>query len=489
MEKNGRGRDKNTEAERINQMNRMTKSGVRMLEQHLETICREYEACGMAVAVVDHTGETKYEHFIGYRDGENQLPLNEDTIFGIASVTKSFTCMAIMQLQEQGKLDVHDLVSKYVPDFTGKNQPNLHIWQLMCHSGGFFPLPRILVGPVAESMGLTEEKDGDFAYTPALAEEGIRLVAGRLDDQTAEQGLIGKPGEYFSYCNDGFGVLSDIVRRVSGMSFAQYVKENILLPLGMDRSSCEFVKPSLDENGAVLYERRDGVMCHDRDYHNNAFVIHGGGSLKSTLSDMKKYVTMYLREGIGANGTRVLSESGIHEMLRPKMKSGPHADYCFGLTAKEVSGLPVYEHSGDLPGVSSCICFSYEADAAVIVLCNTTDVPASCAAEAVMRVYCGGQPAAAKVDYKEEPWSRETMADAVGVYDCGEGYGVVIYEREDGGLGIRADGNERIAIPVSQNLAMLSGKYADGFVKLCRKSGKVFAVQYGSRMLPKTTRR
>lgn len=470
-------------------MNYMTKSGVKLLEQYIEEICRAYEVCGMEAAIVDKNGKTQYQRFFGYRDGENKLPLDEDTIFGIASVTKSFTSLAVLQLQEQGALDIHDVVSDYVPEFTGKNQPGLRVWHLMCHSGGFFPLNRILAGPVAESLGLIEERDGDLAYNEMLAEEGIRLVAGRLDQQTVTQGLIGKPGEYFSYCNDGFGVLSDIVRRVSGMPFSQYVKEHILQPLGMGRSGCDFVKPSLDDNGAVLYERRQGVMCHDRDYHNNAFVLNGGGAMKSTLADMKKYVTMYLNEGLCENGARILQESSIHEMLRPKIVSGPGRFYCYGLTTKQLAGVPVYEHSGDLPGVSSCICFSPEAEAAVIVLCNTADVPAACVAEAAMRVWRGEMPAAVRPVYREEPWSSETMAEAVGEYHCGEGYGVVIYEREDKSLGVRADGAERIAIPLSQNMAVLCGRFSDGFIRLCRREGHVFAIQYGSRMLPKTDRK
>ena len=90
-------------------------------------------------------------------------------------------------------------------------------------------------------MGLKESEAEDLAYSKALAEEGIKRVASRLDDQTD---LIGLPGELMSYCNDGFGVLSDIIKNYGDQpSFADYLLKHIICPLGMERSFCDFVKP------------------------------------------------------------------------------------------------------------------------------------------------------------------------------------------------------------------------------------------------------
>ena len=127
-----------------------------------------------------------------------------------------------------------DPISKYIPEFTNKNQDTVRIWHLMCHSGGFFPLPRIVVEEVAKALHLDETVEGDLAYSDKLAAEGVKLVAERLDEQTMEQGLNGRAGEYLSYCNDGFGLLSDIIRRHGGeASYADYLNKHILEPLGM----------------------------------------------------------------------------------------------------------------------------------------------------------------------------------------------------------------------------------------------------------------
>lgn len=276
-------------------MNRMTEGNRILAEMQIETVIKESEAVGVAAAIIEADGTTVYQKFWGYADQDTKKELNEDTIFGLASVTKSFTALSIMQLAEKGLISLDDPITKYIPEFTNKNQRTVTIRHLLSHAGGFFPLPRILVGNVAESLGLSEDKDGDFAYNEAVAVEGAKLVAKRLDDQTMDQGLNGWPGENFSYCNDGFGLLSEVIRRVGEEdSFAEYLTNHVLRPLGMERSFCDFVRPALDENAATLYKKVDGVMQASRDYHDNAFVLNGGGAMKSTLSDLKRYLLMYL---------------------------------------------------------------------------------------------------------------------------------------------------------------------------------------------------
>ena len=168
-------------------MNRMNDLNCLLAEKLVEDIKKDHEASGIAVAIIDKSGKTQYEKFWGVRDLESGKEVNGDTIFGLASVTKSFTALSIMQLEEKGIIDLDAPISQYIPEFTNKNQSKkVTVRHLLSHAGGFFPLPRILVGNVAESLGLDEEKDGDFAYNDAVAQEGVKLVAERLDAQTDE---------------------------------------------------------------------------------------------------------------------------------------------------------------------------------------------------------------------------------------------------------------------------------------------------------------
>lgn len=221
-------------------------------ETSVKKCMEDHQAVGMAVAIVDAQGVTKYERFFGKRDQETGKDIDDETIFGLASLTKSFTCLAILKMQEDGILSIEDPVSDYIPEFKGMNQGEpVLIKHLMFHSGGYFPQSRIVVDTVAAELGLDEAVVGDLAYNAELAQEGCRQVAGRLD---AQEEFIGRPGEYFSYCNDGYGLLSDIIYHHGGSaSYADYLLEHILKPLGMERSFCDFVRPLKDENHAALY--------------------------------------------------------------------------------------------------------------------------------------------------------------------------------------------------------------------------------------------
>ena len=457
-----------------------------MAEMLIDSVMKDYDACGLAAAIIDSEGNTQYEIFRGFRDQEKQLPVNEDTIFGIASVTKSFTAMSIIKLAEEGKLSLSDPVSKHIPAFTNKNTKTVTIAHLLSHAGGFFPLPRILVNDVMEELGMNEETDGDPAYNVRLAEEGVKRVASRLDGLTAENGLNGVPGEYLSYCNDGFGLLSDIIRTAGGYpTYPDYLNEEILKPLGMSRSFCDFIRPSKDDNAAVLCGKENGeAFCH-RDYHDNAFVLHGGGAMKSTLKDLKKYLAVYLNEGKSLSGQRILSSYSIREMVKPRQPYGHNGSYGYGLSSSLVSGMLVHGHGGSLPGVSSNIAFSYDNDCAVIVLCNTSGVPVSVISDVLIRMYAGLSP----VDQREtfsHPWSDELVEAVTGSYASGEGTSFEIFRRPDGTPGLRQEGAEKELLTTSPYTALVRNKYTDTPVRPVFNEEKgVFAVRFGSRLIPK----
>lgn len=467
-------------------MNKITKSGRFLFEQLTEQIRVQNEAAGIAVAIVDAEGNTAYEQYFGFRDAEQKLPINQDTIFGLASVTKSFVALSIMQLAEAGKVDLEAPVSRYIPEFTNKNQETVRVWHFLCHCAGFYPVHRTVIREIAGKLGLSEEKDGDLAFHEGLAEAGARAVAEQLDAQTRENGLIGKPGEYMSYCNDGFGLLSEIVRRTGGeKSFAGYVKKHILDPLGMSRSGCDFLRPRLDENAALLYKKKDGEMTVCRDYYDNAFVLGGAGAMKSTVSDMKKYIGMYLNQGKGPDGTRILSMEGVRAMCKPRIEYRAGSYYCYGLSTKMLDDLTVVEHGGSLTGVSSNMSWSYGAGAGVIVLCNTSGVPVSVIADAAMRMYTGRSPLDSRDQYREICWTDEKKKAVCGTYRSGEGEQVEI-RLEDGALKTRVSGKEVLMVPVQEYLGIIRNPGNDAPLKLfADENGEIFAVGFGGRMLPR----
>lgn len=493
-------------------MNKITKSSQYLFETLTEQIRSYYNAAGIAVAIVDKNGMTQYEHYFGCRDAERQLPIDQDTIFGLASVTKSFVALSIMQLTERGIVDLEAPVSRYIPEFTNKNQEPVLVKHFLCHSGGFFPVHRTIVKEIAEKLGLHQDADGNFActiqnkktgeplaagqsgkagdlaYSDEIALAGVKTVAEQLDAQTKENGLIGRPGEYMSYCNDGFGLLSEIVHRMGGeKSFADYVKKHILEPLGMDRSGADYLRPRLDENSSLLYKKKDGVMTACHDYYDNAFVLGGAGSMKSTLSDMKKYITMYLNYGKSSDGTRLLSMEGIRAMCRPRIEYRPESWYCYGLATKKLDDLTVVEHGGSLTGVSSNMSWSHDAGAGVMVLCNTSDVPVSVIADAAMRMYHGRDPQDHRDLYEENPWSEAMQKAVLGLYRSGE-EGEMEILMKDGEMKVSQGGKLSDLLMVQETLGVIRGPFKDAYLRFYMdEDDNVFAVGYGGRMLPKVS--
>lgn len=209
-------------------MNKGTMEGIRPLEQWIEKMMAHYEAAGLAVAVVDKN-VTLYQKFFGFRDAENQTPIDENTIFGLASVSKSFTALSIMQLAEKGVIDLGGPVSRYLPEFQNAHaaQP-VTVAHLLSHAGGFLPKRRMLVEEVARDLGIWQDGKAEIGPHPGLAMEGCRRVCKGLDEEEARTGL---PGEYMSYSNDSYGLLSEIIRRYGGENSFQDYLERMCSPL------------------------------------------------------------------------------------------------------------------------------------------------------------------------------------------------------------------------------------------------------------------
>lgn len=466
-------------------MNLMTEDSRKELEILTRQIMKESSARGIAVGITDASGQILYEQYFGWRDAENKLPIDRDTIFGMASVTKSFTALSVMQMAKEGILNVNDMVKDYIPEFTNKNQEEpVRLWHLLCHSGGYFPLPRIVVDKTAQEMGIEDSLDNELIYREDFADEGIRLVAERLDSQTR---FTGRPGQRLSYCNDGFGLLSDIVRRHSDCgSFAEYLEKHILKPLGMDRSNTSFIRNSLDDNAAILYSQEsDGSWRIDRDYQNDAFVLHGGGGMKSTLGDMLKYAAMYLNEGCGANGTRIIDRYSIQEMYKPRQFMKPGVYYGYGLETKQLGDMTIVEHGGSLPGVSSNFAFCPQAGLGVVVLCNTMDVPVYAIGDAAMRACCGLPVMEEKQAHAPYKWTGEEIGELAGEYVSGEGDRFTLTAAQDR-LSMEVNGKPVELTPVYPWQGIVRRKYTDVYLTAVRdEDGKVFAAHYGSRVFPK----
>jgi CubicO group peptidase (beta-lactamase class C family) len=273
----------------------------------------------------------------GLANRETKTPNSPRTKIRLGSLTKQFTAAAILLLRERGKLRTSDSICKYVSDCPGAWEP-VTIHHLLTHTSG-----------IPSYTGLPDFRK--LAVYPATPTE---LIARFRDKQ-----LEFAPGKEFSYNNSGYVLLGHVVEKVSGNSYAEFLRENVFRPLGMNDTG-------YDENDAVIENRADGYTPTPRGIRRAPYidmtVPFAAGGLYSTAEDM------YLWAKALAAG-KLLSKESLDAMHTP-FKNG----YGYGVFIGEQYGLRNITHGGGIEGASTLLSRFPNEDAVVIVLSNIDSV-------------------------------------------------------------------------------------------------------------------
>jgi CubicO group peptidase (beta-lactamase class C family) len=325
----------------------MPEVGQLEMKATVEEILNRHAAVGLAVGVV-RNGRLEFFHGHGVADIASNTPITEDTVFRIASITKTFTAIAVMQLQEQGRLDLDAPASSYLRAYRllpakASFRPAT-VRDLLTHTAGVpqMPHPARALRTLFAGSVLTE---GGESYDlrqplPTLAEYyggGLRLAA--------------EPGTRFTYGDHGFATLGQIVEDVSGQPLDRYFREHIFEPLGMagsDLLRSERVRSRL----ATGYKLRShGVIAvTDRQW-----VTPGASSIYSTPSDMARYVAALAGGGANEHG-RVLEPATLATMFGPQYQTDPRVPGIGLAFMRSYLGAHLaVEHQGILPGFNSQI--------------------------------------------------------------------------------------------------------------------------------------
>jgi len=300
-------------------------------------------------------GKVIYQRCFGTKNRENDFPVSDpvtpDTSFEIGSCTKSFTCLAIMQLQEKGKLKIHDPVKKYLDWFElGSDDDPITIHHLMSHSSG---IPSLCSAGVTISR--ITDPDKDVPLIPISTKEDYYSFINNAASQ-----IKYKPGEKYFYCNDGYNLLGKIIEAVSGKSFEDYIREYILAPIGMDKSFFGTEAPPEDGDVAVHYMIKNGQLIPARRTINA--LNNPAGGLICSSNDIVKYMNMVMNGGILGN-TRILSQESIEaqttiytpddSMVGKLLPTTGDSGYAYGwLVSKGFYGYSMVQHSG---GTGVCL--------------------------------------------------------------------------------------------------------------------------------------
>ena len=321
------------------------------LDREIDRVFRQSDAPGLAVGVVKDQ-ELVYARGFGVTNLETGGEVTPRTLFHMASVTKPFVATSIVQLLEQDKLALDDPIVQHLPYFEleDRRYDMLTIRQFLSHSSG---MPDV----------------HDYHWDEPEYDEG---ALERFVRSLSDRSLVTMPGEKFTYSNMAFEVLGDLIAKVSGQSFADYVQEHILLPLGMNDSSILIrnVDPALLANGHV--EEEDGKVRVTEHYAYNR--RHGPSScLYSNVVDMSQWAMANMNRG-ELEGARILDASSYELLWTPEVEvgAGDGRPRYIGLSwfLSEHAGHQTVSHGGRDIGYQTNLVMVPDAGVAVIVLSN-----------------------------------------------------------------------------------------------------------------------
>ena len=236
---------------------------------------------GLSIAIAEGD-ETIYARGFGFRNLSSGLSATPRTLYGIGSVTKSFTAMAIMQLVEEGKINLHDPVEKYLPIKLRPFGEDVSIHHLLTHSSGV-PALAYAEAFIRGVLGL------DHHWLPVSSPEDIIVFM-----RDAEKWAVSGAGENFFYLNEGYVLLGYIISKLSGISYEEYIRKRILEPLRMSRTFLSKSDIENDQDRATAY-----IVDREEKHIPSTFPfgITADGGLISNVLDLSNYMKMHIGRG------------------------------------------------------------------------------------------------------------------------------------------------------------------------------------------------
>lgn len=271
-----------------------------------------------AVFMVAKDGKPIYQKAFGKANLELGVDMNTENVFQLGSMTKQFTAIAILMLVEQGKLKLQDPVAKYISDFPNGNQITIH--HLLTHTSG--------IKDFTKMKSIQEIAQKDLA-----PKELINFFKNEPSDF--------KQGEKFEYNNSGYVILGQLIELASGLTYENFIKQNIFDKIGMAQS--RYASDLL-----VIKNRAYGYNKREIGYVNKAKISfnipYASGSLMSTLTDMLKWQNA-LRKNL------LLKPEIIKKAFtKYRLNNGEEFNYGYGWHLKEINGIPTREHGGSVFG-------------------------------------------------------------------------------------------------------------------------------------------
>jgi CubicO group peptidase (beta-lactamase class C family) len=295
------------------------------------------EGPGCAVLIA-RKGEVIYRKAFGMANMELNVAMLPDNVFRIASLTKQFTGVAILQLHEKGLLNINDDIKKYIPDFPSAEK--ITIANLASHTSG---IRNIYEATVPKGTTRKESTPGEL----------VELIKSFPSDF--------KPGTSFHYSNSGYMLLGYIIEKVSGKSYEQYITDNIFKPLKMDHAYYDHLAPVVPGRASGYARSSNGFA--NADFLDQSFP-YAAGALMMTVDDMYKW-------NKGLYSYTIIKKETLEKAFTPfTLADGHKSTYSFGWGLSPFFGSPSRQHAGGIEGYSTFVIYLPMEDVFAVAFSN-----------------------------------------------------------------------------------------------------------------------
>lgn len=340
------------------------------IDAYLREYVEKWQIVGLSAAVVQD-GAVRFSAGYGFQDQQSRQPATVNTLFHIASVAKTMTSTAIMQLRAQGKLDLDDPLVKHLPYFRvdDPRSDQLTIRQCLCHTSG---------------IGHPDDYGWD---RPEFDDEALERHVRSL----ATHKLLDLAPNSLSYSDIAFNVLGDLIAKVSGMSYEQYMKTYIFDPLGMTTTTLMAPRADHSQLVATGYEKREGndTIVQSLYPYNRMHVPCG--CIASSATEMARWALANLNRG-ELDGVRILPAAGYADMWQMQFRDSDESapdDPALGWWVSRRYPEQVMQHNGGDDGFLSNLRLWTERGIGIVILCNAYWCDPWNATDAVYQILTG----------------------------------------------------------------------------------------------------
>ena len=395
-----------------------------------------------AQVLVLRDGEVLLQKNYGLANLEHRVRVSDKTVFDLASIAKMFTGYAVATLAEAGHIDVDAEVQRYLPEFPVYDQA-VTVSHLLHHTSGLRNWTTLI-------------RNASWSTTDRLTTQNLlRLIY-------AQEGLDFPPGSRYQYCNSGYVLLAEIIERVSGTPFPEWMANNVFLPLEMDNTRFNDHPANIIPGLAQGYYQ-DNEREEARDFNNTAAL--GSSSLISNAEDMRKWATFLLQPPAAKRAI-------VDRMLSTEpLADGAVNTYAYGIDVDEYRDTPYISHSGSWASQTSYLLLLPERDIAIFLAHNYQTYTNYLAKKIADLFLFGGQTTSRSIadDDQDAPInvSTDQLDQYTGLYELGPGWYLNII-REGGRLFTKSTAEPRFIMEPATDSSFVVPAYGYRMITFSR---------------------